>query len=50
MKALKVIQVRAKVFSLHAQKEFFDSQDNPLFILKHKPFSIPKQYYGEVIG
>lgn len=46
----KVLQVRAKVFSLHAQKEFFDAQNNPLFTLKHKLFSIPKQYYGEPIG
>ncbi|KAN0091901.1 DUF567 domain containing protein [Hyaloscypha variabilis] len=46
----EVLQVRAKTFSIHHQKEFFDPQNNPLFTLKHKPFSLPRQYYGETIG
>jgi len=43
----QILQCKGKLLSLHRQKEFSDIQDNTLFILKHKPFTIPRQYYGE---
>lgn len=42
-----VLQCKAKVFSLHSQKFFSDMQGNELWSLKHKPLSIPRQYYAE---
>jgi hypothetical protein len=44
---VEVLQCKAKTFSLHHQKMFYDMQGNELWSLKHKPFSIPRQYYGE---
>lgn len=44
---VELLQCKAKVFSLHNQKYFYDMQGNELWSLKHKPFSIPRQYYGE---
>jgi hypothetical protein len=42
-----VLQCKAKLFSLHHQKFFSDMQGNELWSLKHKPLSIPRQYYAE---
>lgn len=44
---VELLQCKAKVFSLHHQKFFYDMQGNELWSLKHKPLSIPRQYYGE---
>lgn len=44
---VEVLQCKAKLFSLHHQKYFYDMQGNELWSLKHKPLSIPRQYYGE---
>ena len=44
---VELLQCKAKVFSLHHQKVFHDMQGNELWSLKHKPLSIPQQYYGE---
>jgi len=44
---VELLQCKAKLFSLHHQKVFYDMQGNQLWSLKHKPMSIPRQYYGE---
>jgi len=43
----EVLRVKAKVFSMHHQKEVSDASGNPLFLLKQKVFAIPRQWYGE---
>ncbi|KAB8200826.1 tubby C-terminal-like domain-containing protein [Aspergillus parasiticus] len=44
---VELLQCKAKLFSLHHQKFFYDMQGNELWSLKHKLLSIPRQYYGE---
>ncbi|GLA32900.1 hypothetical protein AnigIFM63326_001546 [Aspergillus niger] len=44
---VELLQCKAKLFSLHHQRFFYDMQGNELWSLKHKPLSIPRQYYGE---
>lgn len=44
---VELLECKAEVFSVQHQKVFYDTQGNELWLLKHKPFSSPKQYYGE---